>query len=196
MILLTCKPAPCPSTHPRSWTVPWPFQVLLFLPHSHLVSRPAALMFAREKVVTLLSLSSYSSNTLFFLCLWQAGCPPQGKGLCMTERTDVRRTLTEAPGAGIGLYQDIKLLGILFTVQSNLQEHSQGWLWALFGGIHELSPKYQLGTAPPMTSRFGSWSLQPAETFPSQKRAAGRGYVGHAREGHPAHDQGKAQLVP
>lgn len=34
------------STRSKSQTVPWPFQVLLFLPHSHLVSSPAALIFA------------------------------------------------------------------------------------------------------------------------------------------------------
>lgn len=69
------------STLPQ--TAPWPFRVLLFLPHSYLVSSSAALMFAREKVVILLLLSLCSSSTLFFLCLWQAGCPPQGKDLCM-----------------------------------------------------------------------------------------------------------------
>ncbi|KAK4828141.1 hypothetical protein QYF61_023939 [Mycteria americana] len=59
--------------------------------------------------------------------------------------------------------------------ETDLQEHSQGQLWALCGGTHELSPQCQLSTALPVTSRSGSWSLQSAETFPSKKRAAGGG---------------------
>lgn len=69
----------------------------------------------------------------------------------MVER-DVQWTLTETPGAvssGFGLRQEIKLFGILFTVQANLQEHSQSQLLAQCGGTNKLSPKRQfsIGTA-------------------------------------------------
>lgn len=140
-------------------------------------------------MVLLLLLSLCSSSTFFFICFWQAGCPPQGKGPCMIEREDVQWTLTETLGAGssaFGLRQEIKLLAILFTVQANLQEHSQGRLLALYGSTHELSPQCQLSTALPVTSRFGSWSLQSAETFPSKKWAAGGGYVGTTNVVHAA----------
>ena len=187
---------------PNVPTVPQPFQVLLFLSHSHLVSSHAALLFEREKVVMLLLLSSCSSSTLFFLWLWQSGCPRQGKVPCMIERGAIQLTLTDTLGAGssgFGLRQVIKLLGILFTVQTDLQEHSQ--CQALCGGTHELSPQRHLSTALPVTSRFGSWSLQCAGTFPSKKQAAGRGTAAPLTQLtlHPAQDRADvagAQLGP
>lgn len=137
----------------------------------------------------LLLLSLCSSSTLLCICFWQAGCPPQGKDPRMIERRDIQQNLRETLGSassGFGLCQEIKLLGILFIVRAHLQERSQGRLLALCGGTLESSPQCQLGTALLVTSRFGSWSLQSAETFPSKKWAAGGGYAGTANVAHAA----------
>lgn len=107
----------------------------------------------------------------------------------MIERRDIQQNLRETLGSassGFGLCQEIKLLGILFIVRAHLQERSQGRLLALCGGTLESSPQCQLGTALLVTSRFGSWSLQSAETFPSKKWAAGGGYAGTANVAHAA----------
>lgn len=63
-----------PVSHLRSQTVTEPFQLL---PHLHLVSSSAAPMFGGKQEVILLLLSLCFSSTLFFLCFWQVGHPPQ-----------------------------------------------------------------------------------------------------------------------
>lgn len=101
VILFTCKTAPCLSTCSMSQTAPQPFQVLLFLPYSHLVSSPAALIFAREKlVITAITFFVFFEHFFIFMCIRQAHCPPWGKGLHMIKREDVQWTITELQALG------------------------------------------------------------------------------------------------